>query len=99
MDSFRYVGATATDLEGGRPIEPGEFTGPIDVDPLVVSQDPETGEEVSRPNKNYQLLEDGQLLLIEPSESEADIKAREKKEREEEAATKKAEQEREGESS
>lgn len=30
MKEFRYIGAHAETLDGGRPIEPGEFTGPID---------------------------------------------------------------------
>lgn len=53
MDQFRYVGATPTDLDGGRPIGPGDFTGPIDV-----------SEECP---KNKQLLDDGLLILL-PSE-------------------------------
>lgn len=30
MKEFRYVGTHVGDLEGGRQVEPGEFTGPID---------------------------------------------------------------------
>lgn len=30
MKEFRFIGSHPETLDGGRPIEPGEFTGPID---------------------------------------------------------------------
>lgn len=32
LKEYRFIGSHADELEGGRPIEPGEFTGPIDGD-------------------------------------------------------------------
>jgi hypothetical protein len=43
---FRYVGSHADELDGGRPIGPGEFTGPIDPDAP----------------KNKQMIDDGLLV-------------------------------------
>jgi len=60
MNDFRYVGSTPTDLEGGRPIAPGEFTGEIDVT-----------EEAP---KNKMLLDEG-LLVPAPSEAERETLA------------------------
>jgi len=48
MKEFRFVGSHPDELDGGRPIEPGEFTGPIDTDLP----------------KNKQLLEDELLLDV-----------------------------------
>lgn len=48
MKEFRFVGSHPDELDGGRPIEPGEFTGPID---------PELP-------KNEQLLADELLLSV-----------------------------------
>lgn len=75
MDEFRFVGSTPTELEGGRPIEPGEFTGPIDVS----DENP----------ANKVLLDEGMLIKVS-SESDADKAAREKKEAEEAEAAAKA---------
>jgi hypothetical protein len=56
MDSFRYVGATPTEIEEGedirRPIEPGEFTGEIDVTEAFPH--------------NKMLFDEGNLLTAEP---------------------------------
>jgi hypothetical protein len=43
---FRYVGDHADELDGGRPIGPGEYTGPIDADAP----------------KNKQMIDDGLLI-------------------------------------
>jgi hypothetical protein len=67
MDEFRFVGSTPTELEGGRPIEPGEFTGPIDV------------SEKAPANKT--LLDEGMLLKVS-SETAEQQAAREKQEAE-----------------
>lgn len=48
MKEYRFVGSHADELEGGRPIEPGEFTGPIDASEA----------------KNHQLVEDGLLIEV-----------------------------------
>lgn len=48
MTEFRYIGSHAEELEGGRPIEPGEFTG--DIDPDLA--------------KNKQLIDDELLLEV-----------------------------------
>ena len=32
LKEYRFIGGHADELEGGRPVEPGEFTGPIDGD-------------------------------------------------------------------
>lgn len=54
---YRYIGDHVGDLEGGRQVEPGEFTGPID---------PEAPQ-------NAQLIEEGLLLEgSAPAESEDD---------------------------
>lgn len=50
MKEFRFVGNHPDELDGGRPIEPGEFTGPIDI-----------SEESP---KNKQLSDDGLLLEV-----------------------------------
>lgn len=63
---YRYVDSVHTDLEGGRPIAPGEFTGEIDVSEFITSVDEETQEETKTPNKNYQLLQEGRLIAVEP---------------------------------
>jgi hypothetical protein len=63
MDEFRFVGSTPTTLEGGRPIEPGEFTGPI----CVEETDKDTGELVAPANKV--LFDDGLLLKL-PTKAE-----------------------------
>lgn len=51
MDEYRFIGTHADELESGRPLEPGEFTGPIE----VTEEHP----------KNKQLLDDGLLIKIE----------------------------------
>lgn len=48
MREFRFVGTHADELEGGRPISPGEFTGPID---------PEE-------TRNKQLIDEGLLIPL-----------------------------------
>lgn len=62
MKEFRYVGHTPTDLDGGRPIEPGEFTGPID-------------EELPQ---NKRMIEEGLLIEAPHPDSEAGISAAER---------------------
>lgn len=57
MDEYRFVGSHPDELDGGRPIEPGEFTGPIEID-----DDPDS--ETYTP-KNAHLLEDGYLIQVE----------------------------------
>lgn len=59
--NYRYIGGSPTDLEGGRPIAPGDFTGDIGILPV---------EDGETPNKNQQLLEEG--LLIEAPDVELD---------------------------
>ncbi len=61
MNDFRYVGSTPTDLEGGRPIAPGEFTGEIDVSEAAP--------------KNQMLLEEG-LLIEAPDEATREASAK-----------------------
>lgn len=46
LKEFRYTGSHAGSLEGGRAVEPGEFTGPIDPDLPT----------------HAQMIEDGQLI-------------------------------------
>jgi hypothetical protein len=48
VEEFRFTGSHADELEGGRPIEPGEFTGPID----------------SSQPKNKSLIDDGLLVSV-----------------------------------
>lgn len=48
MKEFRFIGQAADTLENGRPVEPGEYTGPIDE---------------SAP-KSEQLINDGLLLEV-----------------------------------
>jgi len=73
MSNFRYIGASATDLDGGRPLAPGDFTGDIDV-----SEDSP---------KNKHLLDDGLLIEapdgVETEEQKAETEFRENREREE----------------
>lgn len=61
MDEYRFVGSHPDELDGGRPIEPGEFTGPIEVD----DDHPQ----------NQRLLEDGLLLKIEKKQQSKGLKA------------------------
>lgn len=56
MKEFRYVGTHAETLDNGRPIEPGEFTGPIN----------------ERATKNKQLVDDGLLLEVADGTAEAE---------------------------
>lgn len=46
---YRYVGSHADELEGGRPIAPGEYTGPINISE----------------GKNAQMADDGLLIQVE----------------------------------
>lgn len=46
MTQYRFIGSHPDELEGGRPIEPGEFTGEIDPDAP----------------QNARLIEDGLLI-------------------------------------
>lgn len=61
MTEFKYVGRHADELDGGRPIAPGEYTGPI-----------ELGEEGSH---NSNLAEAGLLIEVEDGTAEAVQKA------------------------
>jgi hypothetical protein len=81
MDEFRYVGATATDLDDGRPIAPGDFTGPIDVSAVVYVKDETTEEEIPHDNKNYHLLEDALLLKVESEQEKTERASQEDKEK------------------
>jgi hypothetical protein len=49
MSEFRYVGIHSDELDGGRPLEPGEFTGPIDADLP----------------QNKRLIDDGLLIAVD----------------------------------
>lgn len=68
---YRYIGKSPTDLDGGRPIGPGEYTGPIMVD-----------EEHP---KNQQLFDEGQLIPLESESEIAARKQKETAEQEQEA--------------
>lgn len=63
--NYRYIGNSPTDLEGGRPIAPGDYTG--DIDEIVPAAEGET------PDKNQQLLEDGMLLEAPGVELDEDL--------------------------
>lgn len=56
MKEYRFVGSHPDELDGGRPIEPGEFVGPIEI-----NDDPDS--EGYTP-KNLHLLEDGNLIEV-----------------------------------
>jgi hypothetical protein len=49
MKEFRYIGTHADELEGGRPLAPGDYTGPIN----------------EKAKKNKQLIDEGHLIPIE----------------------------------
>jgi hypothetical protein len=72
MDEFRYVGPTPTELEGGRPIEPGEFTGAIDVSDEAPA--------------NKTLFDEGRLIRVPTSQEREKAEADAKKKEEDEAA-------------
>lgn len=55
MEEFKFVGSHADELENGRPIEPGEYTGPIN----------------ERAKKNKQLIDEGMLLPVEAGTAKA----------------------------
>lgn len=48
MKEFRFIGSHADELDDGRPLEPGMYTGPID----------------ERAAKNDQLIESGVLIPV-----------------------------------
>jgi hypothetical protein len=49
MKEFRFVGVHADELDGGRPLAPGDYTGPIS----------------ERTPKNKSMIADGTLLPVE----------------------------------
>lgn len=49
MKEFRFVGVHADELDGGRPLAPGDYTGPIN----------------ERSTKNKSMIADGTLLPVE----------------------------------
>jgi hypothetical protein len=49
LKEFRYVGNHVGDLEGGRQVAPGEFTGPIDPEAV----------------QNAQLIDDNHLIAVD----------------------------------
>lgn len=59
MSEYRYVGSHADELDGGRPLAPGDFTGPIDADLP----------------KNKQLLDDELLIEVPDGSLDAARKA------------------------
>jgi len=64
---YRFVGSHPDELDGGRPVEPGEFIGAIEID-----DDPDS--ETYTP-KNAQLRDDGHLLEVEDGSAKAAAKA------------------------
>lgn len=55
MREFRFIGSAADTLENGRPVEPGEYTGPIN----------------EKAPKNAQLRRDGLLLEVPDGTAQA----------------------------
>lgn len=49
MKEYRYIGSHAVELEGGRPLAPGEYTGPIE----------------EKATHNAILIEDGMLVEVD----------------------------------
>lgn len=49
MKEFRFVGVHADELDGGRPLAPGDYTGPIN----------------ERSTKNRSMIADGTLIPVE----------------------------------
>lgn len=70
LREYRHVGSHPNSLEGGRMVEPGEFTGPID--PALPA--------------NATLIEDGQLIEGSAPEPDKTDKADKAKRKEGESA-------------
>lgn len=67
MDEYRFVGSHPDELDGGRPLAPGEFTGPIEI-----IDDPEHEDHTP---KNAHLLADGYLIQVPSGSFKAAQKA------------------------
>lgn len=67
MKEYRFVGSHADELDGGRPIAPGDFTGPINI------VDDESKEDYTP--KAAQLLADGHLIEVADGSADTAAKA------------------------
>lgn len=56
MKEYRFVGVHADELEGGRPLAPGEYTGAIDAS--------------NKSPKNHLMVEEGLLIEVENGTAE-----------------------------
>lgn len=68
MDQYRFVGVHADALDGGRPVEPGEMTGEIDVS--------------DKSPKNKSLFDDGLLIKVDAGTYEKSVAEQERVEQE-----------------